>query len=188
MIRRSPEKWLGALAVACACFPLMATAADRLNVKLGLWEISSSTTMGGTPPIPKEMPPEQRAQMEAAFKAEIAKGPIVRTDRECITKEDLDHPFSSSNTENCKQTIVKATTKSQEIQLVCTGNQQGSGSFQVSAPTPESMSGDLDLKLGAGKETLSVKSRLKGRWVGADCGDEADDADDEDDGDAPQKK
>ena len=168
-----------ALAAGCACLPLIALSADRLNVKVGLWEISSRTLMSGMPPIPKEliatMTPEQRAQMEAQFKAEIAKGPIERTDRECITQKDLDHPFSSSNTENCKQTIAQATGTMQEIRLVCTGDQKGTGAFRVTAPTPESMTGDLDLKLGEGKEVMTVKSQLKGRWIGADCGDEADD-------------
>jgi hypothetical protein len=167
-----------AVAALCACFPLIALSADRLNVKVGLWEITSKTAISGVPPIPKElkdtMTPEQRARMEADFKAETAKGPIERTDRECITKEDLDHPFSSSNTENCTQNIVQASATAQEIRLVCTGNQKGTGSFRVTTPTAESMTGDLDLKLGEGKEVMTVKSQLRGRWIGADCGDEAD--------------
>jgi uncharacterized protein DUF3617 len=179
MTRRSIEPRRCVLALTCACFPLIGLSADRLNVKLGLWEITSRTSMSGMPPIPKEllatMTPEQRAKMEADFKAEVAKGPIERTDRECITKEDLEHPFSSSNTENCKQTTVQITATTQELRLVCTGTQQGTGTFRVSTPTPESMTGELDLKLGEGKDILGVKAQLKGRWIGADCGDEADD-------------
>jgi hypothetical protein len=148
-------------------------------VKIGLWEITSRTSMTGMPPIPKEMAatltPEQRAKMEADFKAEIAKGPIERTDRECITQKDLEHPFSSSNTENCKQTTAQVTPTTQELRLVCTGNQQGTGTFRVSTPTPESMTGDLELKLGEGKDIMTVKSQLKGRWISADCGKEAED-------------
>ena len=40
----------------------------------------------------------------------------------------------------------------------------------------------IDLQVGEGKDPMRVKSELKGRWLGADCGDEAEDTDD--DGDA----
>ena len=54
--------------------------------------------------------------------------------------------------------------------------------LRVTSPTPETMTGTLDLQLGDGKDAMKVKSELKGRWLGPDCGDEAEDTDD--DGDA----
>src|SRR5687768_1604779 len=80
----------------CTALPVASQAAEKLNVKLGLWEITSETQTRGMPPLPKELldklTPEQRRKMEADLKAEQAKGPEKDTDRECITQKDLEQP------------------------------------------------------------------------------------------------
>jgi len=177
-------------AVAGLSLPALACSADTLNVKLGLWEISSITETRGMPPLPKElmdqMSPEQKRQMEAEIKAAQAKGPDKDTDRECITQKDLDQPFESSNTKECTRTNVTTTRTTQEVRIVCSGGIPGSGVFKVSAPSPEKMTGSLDLKLGEGAQAMTIKTQLQGRWLSSDCGDEADedqDAADEDEDD-----
>src|SRR5262245_55279313 len=128
---------------ACMALPFIAAAAQKLNVKPGLWEVTTVSQMSGRPPLPKElmdkMTPQQLAQMEAAMKAEAAKGPQTDTDRECVTQEELEWPFESADAEECEQTIVTATRTTQEVRLVCTGALQGSGVFRITAPTPETM-------------------------------------------------
>lgn len=174
-----------------------AAAADKLNVKTGLWEIRTESTIGGIPPLPKEvldkMTPQQRAEMEAAFKHEAAQGPQVDVDRECITQRDLDQPFDSSEAEDCKHAIVTTTRTTQELRLTCQGQHKGSGVFRITTPTPETMTGTLDLKLGEGEAVMTVKSQLKGRWLGPDCGDEDEDDDadnvaDEDEADTAEEE
>lgn len=181
--------------VCAACTAL--AAADRLNVKTGLWEIETESVIGGIPPLPKEvldkMTPQARAEMEAAFRQEAAQGPQKDVDRDCITQKDLDRPFETSDAEECKQTIVTTTRTTQELRLMCTGKYKGSGVFRITTPTPETMTGVLDLKLGEGKDAMTVKSKLKGRWLGPDCGDEedsedADDVADEDEGDVDMEE
>jgi hypothetical protein len=168
-----------------------AGSAEKLNVKLGLWEMTSLTRMSGMPPLPKEvmdkMTPQQRAEMIARIKEAQAEEPEPEVSSECITQEDLDKPFASADTENCTQTIVRTTRNTQEIRLACTGKTKGSGLFRVTTPTPETMTGELDQKVGEGTEVMSINGKIKGRWLGADCGDE-DDSDDNDDEDetAPQ--
>lgn len=165
---------------------LSAAGAEKLNVKLGLWEMTSISRFSGMPPLPKEvtdkMTPQQRAEMAAKIKAASEEEPEPEVSSECITQEDLDKPFASSNTEECTQTVVRTTKNTQEIRLVCTGKTKGSGVFRVTTPTPETMTGDLDLKVGEGSEVMSISAKLKGRWLGADCGDE-DDGDGEEDED-----
>lgn len=160
-----------------------AGAAEKLNVKIGLWEIRTESTIGGIPPLPKEvldkMTAQQRAEMEAAFKHEAAQGPQLKVDRECITQRDLEQPFETADAEDCKQSIVNTTRTTQELRLSCTGKQKGSGVFKITTPTPETMTGTLDLKLGEGQGVMTVKSQLNGRWLGPDCGDE-DESDDHD--------
>jgi len=171
--------------LSCCCVPPLAVAADKLDVKPGLWEITSSHHITGIPPMPKEwadkVTPEQRAAMEAAFRKESEKGPQTDTERECINKQDAGKPFDIGD-KDCTQTVVRTTRTTQEVRLSCTGETKGSGVLRVTTPTPETMTGTLDLQLGDGKDPMRVKSELKGRWLGPDCGDEAEDTDD--DGDA----
>lgn len=165
--------------------------AERLNVKLGLWEMTSIIRFSGVPPMPKElldkMSPQQRAKMLADLKAAAAEEPEPEVSSECITQEDLDKPFHSSNAEDCTQTIVRTTRTSQEIRMVCTGKTKGSGLFKVTTPTPETMNGALDLKAGDGPDAFTVKGTIKGRWLGADCGDEDDNDDVDDDEETPEQ-
>lgn len=173
------------LALVAVLVPVWTGAAETLNVKPGLWEITSVTETHGMPPLPKELlnqlTPEQRKKMEAEIKAE-QKNADKDTDRECVTQKDLEQPFESANTKECKQTIVKSSRTAQEVHIVCSGGIPGSGVFKVTAANPETMSGTLDLKLGEGADAMTVKARMQGKWLSADCGDEADSDDsDEDD-------
>jgi len=169
--------------LSCCCVPPLAVAADKLDVKPGLWEITSTHQITGIPPMPKEwqekVTPEQRAAMETAFKKEAEKGPQTDTDRECITKQKAEQPFDVGDTnKDCTQKVVRTTRTTQEVHLSCTGEYQGTGVLRVTKPTPETMTGTLELQLGEGKDAMKVNSTLKGRWLGPDCGDE-DDADDD---------
>ncbi|MGH8237781.1 MAG: hypothetical protein ACREXP_12260, partial [Steroidobacteraceae bacterium] len=60
--------------LGCCCVAPLAVAADKLDVKPGLWEITSTHQITGIPPMPKEwqdkVTPEQRAAMATAFKKE----------------------------------------------------------------------------------------------------------------------
>ena len=178
-------------AAVLASAALTAAGAEKLNVKVGLWEITSLSRFSGMPPLPKEvldkMTPQQRAEMEAKIKAAAAEEPEPEVSSECITQEDLEKPFNSANAEECTQTIVRTTRNTQEIRLVCSGKTKGSGTFRVTSPTPETMTADLDLKVGEGANVMSITSKIKGRWLGADCGDEDDDGNsDEDETDTGQ--
>ena len=63
------------LAVLATGFGVSASQADpvTINVRTGLWEMTSSGQTTGTPPIPAEafarLTPEQRAKFEAAMTA-----------------------------------------------------------------------------------------------------------------------
>lgn len=156
--------------------PIVVTGAQALNVKLGLWEISSATRMSGVPPLPSDllatMTPDQRAVLEAAFKAQSQGDPITDTSRECITQEDLEQPFAADDLENCTQTVVTSTATTQEFRLSCEGERQGTGLFRIHTPTPETMTGEFELQVGEGGQAMTIRSQLEGRWLSADCGDE----------------
>src|SRR5690606_3288507 len=79
--------------------------AEKLNVKLGLWEMTSLVRFSGMPPLPKEvldkMTPEQRARMQADLQAAAEEEPEPEVSSECITQRDLDKPFTSANADDC---------------------------------------------------------------------------------------
>lgn len=179
---------LAVAAFACVSFSFAAAGAERLNVKTGLWEIESLTQMGGTLPLSKDLKarltPAQIAKMQADWKAETAKGPERDVSKECITEKDIEKPFHSVNQDGCRETFVSTSRTAQEVRLVCDGERKGSGVLKISTPTPQSMTGTLDMKFGEGGEVFTMKGTLKGRWLSDDCGDEAEDDDyasDEDD-------
>lgn len=162
-------------ALTCLLAPAIAGSAEKLNVKTGLWETQTALQFSGMP-VPKslrdKLKPEQLAKMRADLKAEAAKGPIRETSRECITEEELANPFASSNTKDCRQTMVKTTGTSQEARMVCEGEYKGTGVLKISAPTPETMNGTLDLDMSDGTESFTMKGTLSGRWISADCSEE----------------
>jgi Protein of unknown function (DUF3617) len=104
-------------------------------------------------------------------------GTADRTERECLTQEDVENPFDS-DTEGCTHTIVTTTRTTQELRLTCTGDVKGSGILRITTPTQESMTGVLDLEMGQGSDVMTMKAQYKGRWLGADCG-ELGESDDE---------
>jgi hypothetical protein len=131
--------------LGCCCVSPCALAADKLDVKPGLWEITSTHQISGIPPMPKEwqdkVTPEQRAAMEAAFKKEAEKGPQTDTDRECITQQEAEQPFDLGDAKDCKQTVVRTTRTTQDadagnddrIARSATRRQQGCDEGQVAA-------------------------------------------------------
>lgn len=178
--------------LACCCAAPLAVAADKLDVKPGLWEITSTHHISGVPPMPKEwqekVTPEQRAAMETAFRKEAEKGPQTDTERECITRQEAEQPFDVGDTKDCTQTVVYTTRTTQEVRLTCTGEYKGTGLLRVTSPTPETMTGSLDLQLGDGKDAMKVKSQLEGRWLGPDCGDEDEEESEADSRDEDEKE
>lgn len=176
MIRRTCFQ--SAAVTACLAVSLGASAAEKLNVKPGLWEIDSVHQMSGVLPVSSDMramlTPAQIAKMQADMKAEMAKGPTRERTSECLTEKDLENPFGSDTTKECRQTIVTTSRTSQEVRFECDGERKGSGSLKVRTTTPESMTADVEVRFGDGAEVLTIKDTMKGRWLSADCGEEAD--------------
>lgn len=160
----------------CCLLPLCAGAAERLNVKPGLWEITTVSQTSGMLPLPRElldnMTAEQRAKLQADMQAAQAQ-PTTDTARECITEQDIERPFASSNAKHCTQHIVTTTRSTQEVHIECSGEPRGSGVLRVTTASPEAMTGTLEMQLGSGAETFTMKSQLKGRWLGRECGSDA---------------
>lgn len=143
--------------------------AAPLDIKPGLWEVSTKTDMSGSP-IPAEvleqMPTDRREKMMAMFKNRKAATHTIQT---CITKDDLNRPFKAQDEEaNCKNTIVTATPTKAEYKIQCSGSETHSGVMKIEALSRESIRGSTIMQVNSGKGT--VANEMSGRWVSANCG------------------
>jgi hypothetical protein len=170
------------LAAASLCLvSVAALGGERVAVKPGLWEFSNLTLNSGVPPIPEDMlakmPPEARARMEAAMQGRGSAGPgAARTYRQCITEQDLEHPFRPEEDKetHCTHKVLSRTATSMAVEMECTslGKHEGTvhGTFKWRAPTSESMSGTIDMTVTAEGRTMTHQSTITGKWLGTDCG------------------
>ncbi len=148
-----------------------------LDVKLGLWETTVTHESSGAPPIPPEMlakiSPEQRAKMEAMWKARQAQGPQTETRKSCLTKEQLDKAaWLDTKEENCTKTVVSSTAHHLEAKLECTrGGAKQSGTLTVDAVDSTSAKGVVHMVMTGGGNTMNANSTFTSKWLGAACGD-----------------
>ena len=164
------------LAVTIGSILLAHAAGPSLDVKTGLWEITSTGATTGAPPIPPEalaqMTPEQRAKMESAMQAAISRNNQPHVSKSCITQKQLEKApnFAEQHDKSCKQTIVTRTSSVVETRIECSGPQKMSGTFRFQAVSRETIRGEVSMVLSSGGNAMTSKHTLDGKWLGADCG------------------
>jgi uncharacterized protein DUF3617 len=164
------------LGVTVGSILLAHAAGPSLDVKTGLWEITSIGATTGAPPIPPEalaqMTPEQRAKMESAMRAAIARNNQSHVSKSCITQRQLEKApdFAEQHDKSCKQTVVTRTAAVVETRVECSGPQKRSGTFRFQALSRETIRGEVSMVLSGGDKTMTSKFTLDGKWLGADCG------------------
>ena len=158
--------------VACS----IAASAATLDVKTGLWEMSSTGESSGMPPIPAEllakMSPEQRAQMQARMAAAMAQSNKPDVTRSCISDKTLQRGLDLNQGERpeCKRTTVNSTSKQIDVTMECTGEQKMNGTFHFEAIDRQNIRGNLNLVVSGGANTMTIKRTMQGKWLGSDCG------------------
>ena len=148
-----------------------AWAGEPLNLKPGLWEMSTNTALNGSmipPALLAQMPPEQRARMEAALKQQSGAAHAHST-RSCITKEYLQrgsvHTDKDEDHEHCQYRVVTQTPTNMETHFQCTGEGARDGEMKMEVVNPEQFKGALRVSTPNGKVTMQIT----GHWVGASC-------------------
>ena len=158
---------------------LSATAAgENLNLRLGLWEVTSegkgivmqTADKAEMEKAMAEMSPQQRAKTEAYLKSMQA-GMTTPPVKSCLTKEALSK-MSTFNVpgedSTCKRTEIKATSTVVEFREECSGsNGKTGGTVRVVAPSPETYT--LEFIPGPGWERGGT-FKMIGKWLSADCG------------------
>ncbi len=149
-------------------------AAQKLDVKLGLWEATTTVQMSGAPPIDTStMTPEQRTRMQAAMEGSMMAMAKPHTVKECLTKEKLAQgTLFQDNKDNCKQTVLSDTTTELAFKFVCAANdgETTTGEFHFQATSPESVKGTGQMTMGRGGQSMSGASTIAAKWVSESCG------------------
>jgi Protein of unknown function (DUF3617) len=173
-------------------------AADKIppmNIKTGLWEITSTSTQSGEMPIPPRvlaaMTPEERAQVEE--EKATPEPPETETEKKCVTKEDLNSGWEFGNKEaldrnlqltqtqkaagdamitamNLKRTLVTATSNKLDVRLTFEiAGENIEETVQVEALSPEKVKGSEHMRIMAGGKTNDLNTTFTGKWIAPVC-------------------
>jgi hypothetical protein len=168
-----------ALFAFCLLAQLAGAQIKPLDVKLGLWEVTSTSLMTGLPGIPPDvlakLPADQRAKMEAAMGARAGGAPKTTAQKVCITREKLDKENAfGEDRKNCTRTVVTSSASKLEMKVQCTEehNMTMNGTIHVEALNSETVKGSVRMTSGTGNgQTMNVNSDFTSRYLGPACGD-----------------
>ena len=161
-----------------AVLALTAWGADNfhpLDVKTGLWETTVRYQANGMLAIPPDMlnrlTPEQRAKVEAALKAQAARGPHTTTSRSCLTKEKLNEPLDlTKQSQECTHKVITSNSSRQEVHFECAiGGGKQSGSLRIEAVDSENIKGTMQINMANGERNSSTVTDLSSKWLRSAC-------------------
>ena len=158
-----------------------ASAAEPLDVKIGLWETTATTQMAGLPnmagaQIPKEalekMPPEQRARVEAMMKNRVGGGMSPMTTKVCLTRESLANAAAFNRQQNnCSTKVVSSSASRQQVHIECDqGGMKLAGDFTIERVDAERTKGQMVMKGAPQGQPFESKMSFESKWLSADCG------------------
>ena len=151
-------------------------AAEPLNIKPGLWEMTVRAEMHGMPPIPEEqlknLSPQQRDAIQRMM-AESSK-PHTRNLQQCITQEDLNKSENLFNSDQpgmtCNNKLSKHSGSGMSGTIDCTkGNTHSTGTFTYEAKDREHVTGKVSMTITNGTNTMTTKGSMSGHWLGSEC-------------------
>src|SRR5262249_49554224 len=163
--------WSGAMIVAVAFAAILSAQAPLLDVKMGLWEMTSVVQMSGDMPKidTSKMSPEQKAQVDQMMKS--AMGSHTSTEKSCITKEKLEKSsfmMGEHSKDRCKHTVTVNTKTTYEAALACSGEHPMTGKVHFDAMSPTAVKGTITSDATTPQGKMNVNAVMTGKWLGAD--------------------
>jgi hypothetical protein len=164
----------------CAAVPALA---QSLDVRTGLWEITTKRSTTGMPELPSmpnmppemlaRLPPAQRAQIENMLKTRRKVAPGVQAHKACITQASLDKtPDFGPAERDCTRTRDSRSAHGWRVQQVCrVGGSKQTMNIRYDVVNRETIKGIVEIAMRDGADTITMKQEMQGRWLGADCGD-----------------
>jgi len=158
------------------CGPMWAAdTVQPLDVKLGLWESTSTMERSGAPPIPDEvlarLTPEQRAKIEERAKASAQQGPKTTTRKNCVKKEDLDKAMAFGNDDKtCHRTVLASSSSKLEFRMECgAGTMKSNGTVRIEVVSADHVKGSIQMNIGEGTRSMKMNSTIESKWLGPVC-------------------
>jgi hypothetical protein len=148
---------------------------QSLNIKVGLWEVTTTVAANTEIPIPAELleklTPEQRARVEARVKARPSDAPRVTKQKYCLTKEQLlTGATFGQDRQSCTPTGLLSTRSKLEVQVVCVDQEMNShGTLQVEALDPRRIKGSMKFTTTANGEAITAQSSFTAEWTSPVC-------------------
>ena len=149
-----------------------------LDVKLGLWETTSTFQTTGMPQmnIPPDalarMTPEQRAKVEEMMKG--SGSPRTNTVKACMTREKMNRAeMFGADRKNCTRTVVNSSGTKTEFRMECTSDDgtKVNGIVRVERTSADSVKGSMQMTTTTSDRTMNMNSTFTSKWLGPDCGD-----------------
>jgi hypothetical protein len=173
----SPRRFLSPALLALPLTAVVLAQAPQppaLNVRMGLWEVSSTIDLGGQMPgmDMSKMTPAQQAQMAAAMRGMM--GAHTTTTKSCMTREKFNKQNFVAGEQSgmdCKQTFTKNTATVLEGNVSCTGTRSMTGTMHFDATSPTAFNGTMKSATSERGQTMTANVAMSGKWLGADCGD-----------------
>lgn len=148
-----------------------------LDVRPGLWEVSTSGAVSGVPQIPSgmlaEMKPEQRLIAEAMALAIIAQAGVPHRLQFCVTPQQVQQGLDLNRigVGDCRRTIRSSSPAGLDMQVSCGGQDRMTGVVRVRVVDRSTVTGDIDVHERIGGTEAAIRQTVHGRWIGASCGD-----------------
>jgi len=178
---------MSAIRIVCATLALSLTGAAAqnaqaasigLDIKTGLWEMTSTGKTKGRPAamlpaeVLKHLSPSQRSQMNSVMSEGMKHADKKRVSKKCVTEKTLKRGFKLDDkpSTNCKETLVTNNAKLMEMRLHCTGTPRADGSYRMEAVGHEEVRGIMTMKVKSGGGYVTMNRDMKGHWLGPDCG------------------
>lgn len=157
-------------AAALVALAILPASAETLNVKTGAWEMTTTTLITGMPASPDalaQMPPEQRAKVEAALAARAGK-PSVHVSKSCVTREDLEQDnMIKSDDPACRKEVLSRSAAKLVVTETCSAPHASTSNVIIEAKTPENVVANMDMTQTGASGKIHVD--VDGRWLGASC-------------------
>jgi hypothetical protein len=140
-----------------------------LDARVGLWEVTSTTNLGGIPGVDtSKISPQQQAQIAAMTSAMAAKPTVIKS---CMTAEKfVTEPPKLAGT-TCQQTIQTNTSNLLETTMTCTGERPSRSIARTEFQSPTAFAGTVTSTSTARDREMIVTVNMSGKWLGTDCGD-----------------
>ena len=149
--------------------------AKSLNVKIGLWEVTTTVTTSEEMPIPagllEKLTPGQRARVEERMKARKSEPGKTTIKKQCLTRKYLEYgiPFGRDR-KSCTRTVLTSTSSKVDMHVECLGKGvKSSGIFQIEALSSENVKGSMRLSTTGGDNATNSTSTFTAKWIGPFC-------------------